>query len=117
LSVTSENPERIRKLFPSDEVNPNGSVQVCLTKNGLKTRVTLDTYFPVNENDRPCFSRANGSELWVLILEKAWAKLHGSYERIIGGMAHETFRDVLGAPSFSYKSDEEDAFQKILEAD
>ena len=89
-------------------------MQVDLTKNGLKHRVTMDTYFPVDKHNRPCFSRANGSELWVLILEKAFAKLHGSYERIIGGLSHETFRDVLGAPGYSHTSDEEDAFSKIL---
>jgi hypothetical protein len=46
----------------------------------------------------------------VLILEKAWAKLHNSYDMIIGGHAYETFRDILGAPAWSHEVDEEDAF-------
>lgn len=63
------------------------------------------------------FSRSNGPELWVLILEKAWAKIHGSYERIIGGQAHLTLRDLNGAPGFEYLSTEEGIFERILEAD
>ena len=117
LSVSTENPDRIRKLFVSEEVSDAGMFQVCLTKNGLKVKVTIDSFFPCTKHGNPCFSSANGNELWVLILEKAWAKLHGSYDMIIGGRAHETFRDILGAPAGFYKSSDEDAFQKLLDAD
>jgi|TARA_B110000305_G_C19431785_1_gene636589 hypothetical protein len=44
----------------------------------------------------------------VILLEKAWAKLHGSYERIIGGMAHYTFRDLTGAPAYEYSLNPDD---------
>jgi len=52
-------------------------------------------------------------------LEKAWAKLHGSYKRIEAGEAHKTFRDILGAPAWEYKSNDPkiDAFDAILAAD
>lgn len=42
--------------------------------------IIIDDKFPCfNEERGPCFTKGNGSELWVLILEKAWAKLYGSY--------------------------------------
>ena len=63
------------------------------------------------------FSSANGNELWVILLEKAWAKLHGSYERIIGGEAHLTLRDMTGAPAFEFETTDDDAFKKILEGE
>lgn len=35
-----------------------------------------------------------------MLVEKAFAKVHGDYSRIIGGLSHETFRDLTGAPSY-----------------
>ena len=35
----------------------------------------------------------------VLILEKAWAKLFGSYERIESGLAREALNCLTGAPT------------------
>ena len=43
----------------------------------------------------------------MLILEKAWAKLHGSYERIEAGFAHNVMTDLTGAPSFDLGIEEE----------
>lgn len=37
-------------------------------------------------NDNFAFSRAKGSELWVLLLEKAWSKINGNYEHTITGV-------------------------------
>jgi len=79
------------------------------TKNGAKAQVFVDNYIPCRKNKlngmySPSFSSAHGNELWVIILEKAWAKLHGDYVRIIGGLSHETFRDVTGAPSYMYQT-------------
>ena len=69
------------------------------------------------EDAAPSFSQGNGAELWVLLIEKAWAKIHGCYERIEAGDSALTFRDLTGAPSFSLKSADEETFNKILDAD
>ena len=116
LSVLTEKPHRVKKLFVSDQVISEGIFAVKMTKNGESVEVIVDDYFPC-KNKRPVFSKANGNELWVLILEKAWAKLHGSYDKIIGGQCHETFRDVTGAPAWEFESSEEDAWHRIYEAD
>jgi calpain-15 len=46
--------------------------------------VVVDDYIPCKDG-RIVFSHAHDNELWVMLLEKAWAKIHGNYARIIGG--------------------------------
>lgn len=87
-----------------------------MSKNGEQKLIFLDDMIP-SKDGKTVFSHANGPELWVILLEKAWAKLHGSYERIIGGIAYETMRDITGAPGFTHEVNEEGLFEKILEAD
>lgn len=83
-------------------------------KNGVEQEVVMDNYIPCL-NRQPCFSRANGNELWVIILEKAWAKVHGSYERIEAGLCIDVMRDLTGAPSCSMLTQrEENLFEKLL---
>ena len=85
-------------------------------KNGEKKLITLDDYIPTVDGVT-VFSHANGKELWVILLEKAWAKVHGSYERIIGGVSYQTMRDLTGAPGWSFKMDTPDLFRIVIDAD
>ena len=103
-------------LFESEKTIPEGIYAINITKNGRKCHIVVDDYIPCR-NKKIVFSHANGNELWVILMEKAWAKIHGSYERIIGGQAHETLRDITGAPSWEYQSNDEQTWDRILEAD
>lgn len=105
LSALAEVPERIMKLFITDRTNEYGIYAVKVWKNGELKEVVIDDYFPCQYGE-PCFSKANGNELWVLILEKVWAKLHGSYERIEAGHSHNVMTDLTGAPSFDLDIEE-----------
>ena len=40
--------------------------------------------------------------MWGAILEKAFAKLHGNYEHLIGGDPREASRSLTGSPSLQY---------------
>jgi calpain-15 len=46
--------------------------------------IDMDDYIPYMY-DLPAFSRGNKDELWVILLEKAWAKIYSSYKRIEAG--------------------------------
>ena len=52
-----------------------------------------------------------------MLLEKAWAKIHGSYLRIENGKTYETFRDVTGAPAYEYPTSEPNLWELITKAD
>ena len=65
--------------------------------NGVWELVLVDDYFPyLGSNFKQfAFASSQGNELWVSILEKAWAKINGCYAKIgCGGSPHEVF-DVL----------------------
>ena len=38
-------------------------------------------------------------EIWGMILEKAWAKVYGSYQRIEAGLTSEAMYPLTGCPS------------------
>ena len=54
--------------------------------------------------------------MWVILLEKAWAKIHGSYETIIAGDGAEALRDITGAPSYNYDIKDEETWDRIASA-
>lgn len=43
----------------------------------------IDDSVPVDKNGDPIFCRPHYNEIWVPLLEKAWAKANGSYANII----------------------------------
>ena len=101
----------------NQEVNEHGAYGVILCKNGIRQLVIVDDYIPCKKG-KPCFTRAQGNELWVLILEKAWAKIHGSYERIESGKTYFTIRDLTGAPGLVFEiAKTEGLYETLLEAD
>ena len=77
----AEHPERVKACFLTQSINNAGCYAVRLYINGEPETVVVDDHFPhflVNKNW--AFSRAdNDNEIWVLLLEKAWAKVFGSY--------------------------------------
>ena len=102
-------------MFVDSKINREGLFGVITYINGVKEQTLIDNYFPC-KTQKPIFSRANGKELWVMIIEKVWAKIHQSYERIITGQSYEVFRDLLGAPSYYVKTNEDDILDTLKRA-
>ena len=76
-----------------------GIYKIRLCKNGEWIVVTVDDYIPCYYNGGPMFSRSTGRELWVLLLEKAYAKLHGHYYSLRFGFTHHGLMDLTGCPT------------------
>lgn len=116
LAAIAEIPDRIRFMFASSDSNEFGVYGATMFKNGIKMNVVIDDQIPC-QGDSVAFARANGPELWVVLLEKMWAKLHGSYDRIAGGLEYETIRDLIGAPGYFNRGIDDDTFDMILDYD
>ncbi len=57
----------------------------------------MDDWIPCEGRGKPAFATSRkGNELWVSILEKAYAKLHGSYEALEGGVVQDALVDLTG---------------------
>jgi len=81
ISSLAEFPERVKSIFLTQEVNEAGCYALRFYVNGEIETVVVDDYFPYNTHSNNwAFSRSNTEhEIWVLLLEKAWAKMFGSY--------------------------------------
>ena len=71
---------------------------------GIWRLIYLDDYIPFNNiKNKFSFSRPSNNELWVVLLEKAWAKIYKSYSNIEGGDPEEPLHDLTGAPVKKYR--------------
>lgn len=88
IAALAENPEIIKTIFHGQQFNREGIYRIILSVDGIIQEVVIDDYIPLNEFNAPIFCqptiRETTSEFWTLILEKALAKVKGSYANIMG---------------------------------
>lgn len=103
LSSMAEDPRDIKELFYTKEINQAGCYMMYFYLNGVRRSVIVDDYLPC-KNGRLLFAKSHGGdEVWVCLLEKAWAKLHGNYSIVAGGLpCHASFH-LAGVPSKSIR--------------
>ena len=101
LSALAENPDRVKDIFITQEVNKSGIYLLKIFVNGVASPVIVDDFIATRHN-LPCYAQSRDEELWVILLEKAWAKLYGSYARIAGGFCCHAASQLLGIPSVSF---------------
>ena len=121
LSSLAEVPHRVRAMFMTDVVNSAGIYMVRFFINGQDTPIIVDDYLPCKRDGKPAFATSLDKEIWVCLLEKAWAKLHGSYARTEGGLPSFAATHIMGVPAEAYQHDEikdtEEFFATLESAD
>ncbi|MBM4386885.1 MAG: hypothetical protein FJ088_04045 [Deltaproteobacteria bacterium] len=109
-AVAHTDPDLIRNMIKD---NGNGTYDVTFRMDiawygAEKKTVTVDSKFPTRGDQRPVYSKVGDtktegaetkSELWVMIIEKAWAIVKGSYKNIEGGNPGTFMEKVTGKKS------------------
>ena len=61
-------------------VNTYGIYIVSIFYNGVKKSIIVDDIIPCyKDSNQPIYTKADGNNIWPLILEKVWVKLIGGY--------------------------------------
>lgn len=88
---------RISEVIITPEYNDEGIYTVRFCIQGEWVAVVVDDWIPCESPGKPAFATSRKqNELWVSILEKAYAKLHGSYEALEGGLVQDALVDLTG---------------------
>lgn len=94
-------------MFVTTEKNSAGIYAFRFFIRGKPWIVTVDDYFlfytTTTGARQPYFARIGQNEqFWGMLLEKAWAKVKGSYTMADGGFVENGLRSLVGSPVFSY---------------
>lgn len=103
ISIIAENEKLVRRIILTKEPNEYGIYKFKVCKMGSWKTIVVDDFFPCFPLSDPVFSRNNGKEIWVLLIEKAFAKLHGSYLSLENGNIKHSLIDLTGCPVFTYQ--------------
>ena len=104
-AVAQANPQAIKNLIKD---NGDGSYDVTLytKKDKLSltpTVVKVKPQFPVDATGKPVYAGTGDKEMWVMIMEKAYAKLIGNYDEIgNGGYIEEGIEAITGKEASNY---------------
>jgi hypothetical protein len=103
VAALTKYPNLIYNMFKTKEINKEGYFEIIYYIDGKFQTVIIDDYLPVNkETGLIEFARPNKNEIWVCLLEKAWAKVNGGYTNIIKGWMHQVLQTFTGFASSSF---------------
>lgn len=93
-AIAQQHPELIERAIRYDG---NGVYSITFYENGKTVEIQIDTDFPA-QNGVPLYAQTGSApqELWVMLMEKAYAQYRGSYPEIEGGFPEEAVSLITG---------------------
>uniref|UniRef100_A0A182K7Q0 Calpain catalytic domain-containing protein n=1 Tax=Anopheles christyi TaxID=43041 RepID=A0A182K7Q0_9DIPT len=121
-ATLTSHPELFDRVVPQDngqfeDDHYAGMFHFYFWKYGQWREVIVDDRLPVGKDNKLLYiSSSVEDEFWGALLEKAYAKLHGSYEALDGGTGREGMVDLTGGITEFYKLkgyEPEDLFERV----
>ncbi|XP_062585564.1 calpain-D-like [Saccostrea cucullata] len=98
VSLLAQREELLREILITESYCAEGLYQVRLCKDGNWKTVIVDDRFPCDKHGNLKYARPHNKQLWVMLLEKAAAKLHGGYRALYSGLVVESLALLTGEP-------------------
>ncbi|XP_069110491.1 calpain-2 catalytic subunit-like isoform X2 [Argopecten irradians] len=98
VSVIADRPKLIRQVIPRNAYpvgtpDYKGMFHCRFWRYGIWDDIYIDDFLPIVYGDKvySAHSATNENEMWVALLEKAFARSYGSYEAVTGGLTADSF--------------------------
>jgi len=98
LALISERPRLLEHMLLTKTINREGVYLVRICHNGLWQTIIVDDYFPCTKHKHLVFTQAKRRQLYIPLIEKACAKVFGSYANLTSGNILEGLQLLTGAP-------------------
>ena len=105
ISTLSNYGQLLFQLFRNEKISDEGLYEICLFHEGKWIKVLVDDYFVFKKGtDDFAFSQPINNCLYCCLLEKAYAKIKGSYADINGSNISMASEALTGFKSFMIKT-------------
>ncbi|XP_064097877.1 calpain-A-like isoform X1 [Macrobrachium nipponense] len=105
-AAVARKPKLIERVVPPNQhlygEEYSGLVVCRFWRFGEWVSVCVDDRLPTKDGEILFARSSDPTEFWVAILEKAYAKLHGSYEAMEGGQSMDAMVDLTGGLAERY---------------